>query len=179
MKVNLGCGYKLLQGYVNVDCIANKGVDKVIDLDIYPWDFEDNSIDEIYCDNILEHLDFAKSTSELHRILKKWGKAIIKVPYFSNPGAFFADHQHFFNFDSYNKYCQNMNPWMDISEPFFELESRRITFLYEYKKGLIKICAFMFYLLPKMLYSLNPYIYIRFLSYLFPGSEIHFTLKKL
>jgi predicted SAM-dependent methyltransferase len=71
MKVNLGCGYKLLQGYVNVDCIANKGVDKVIDLDIYPWDFEDNSIDEIYCDNILEHLDFAKSTSELHRILKK------------------------------------------------------------------------------------------------------------
>jgi hypothetical protein len=53
-----------------------------------------------------------------------------------------------------------MNPWMDISEPFFELESRRITFLYEYKKGLIKICAFMFYLLPKMLYSLNPYIYI-------------------
>ncbi|MDR0677931.1 MAG: methyltransferase domain-containing protein [Holosporaceae bacterium] len=133
MKVNLGCGYRPLKGYVNVDCVANEGVDKVIDLDKYPWDFTDNSVDEVYCDNILEHLDFAKSTKELHRILKKGGKAVIKVPYFSNPGAFFADHQHFYNFDSYNKYCKNIHSGMDISEPFFELESRRITFLDEYK----------------------------------------------
>jgi predicted SAM-dependent methyltransferase len=29
-----------------------------MDLDKYPWDFDDNCADEIYCDNILEHLDF-------------------------------------------------------------------------------------------------------------------------
>jgi predicted SAM-dependent methyltransferase len=42
-----------------------------MNLDNYPWDFDDNCAEEIYCDNILEHLDFAKSTTELHRILKK------------------------------------------------------------------------------------------------------------
>jgi predicted SAM-dependent methyltransferase len=56
---------------VNVDCVAHEGVNKVMDLDMYPRDLEDNSVDEIYCDNILEHLDFAKSTNELHRILKR------------------------------------------------------------------------------------------------------------
>jgi len=55
-----------------------------MDLDKYPWDFENNCAEEIYCDNILEHLDFSKSTKEIHRILKKWWIAIIKVPYFSN-----------------------------------------------------------------------------------------------
>jgi hypothetical protein len=124
-------------------------------------------------------LDFAKSTNELHRILKRWGKAVIKVPYFSNPGAFFADHQHFYNFDSYNKYCKNMNSGMDISEPFFDLESRRITFLYEYKTWIAKIALMIFYSLPKLAYFINPYIYTRFLSYIFPASEIHWVLKKI
>lgn len=176
MKINLGCGRKLLNWYLNVDCIKWEWVDKVIDLDNYPWNFEDNSIDEIYADNIIEHLDYAKSTKELQRILKIWWIVIIKVPYFSNPWAFFADHKTFFNFDSYNKYCENMNPWMDLSEPYFELLERRITFLDEYKSWIIyKI----FYFIPKLFYKLNPRLYIWLLSYVFPASELHFKLKKI
>lgn len=138
MKVNLWCGYKTFPWYVNVDCIAWVWVDKIMDLDQYPWQFDNNSVDELYCDNILEHLDFAQSTKEIHRILKKWWIVIIKVPYFSNPWAFFADHTHFYNFDSYNKYCKNMNPGMDLLEPYFDLVSRKITFLYEYKQWVLK-----------------------------------------
>lgn len=179
MKVNLWCWYKIFEWYINVDCVPGKWVDKIIDLDVYPWDFNDNSIDKMYCDNILEHLDFAKSTKEIHRILKKWWVVIIKVPYFSNPWSFFADHKCFFNFDSYNKYCKNMNPSMDIWEPYFDLVERKITFLYEYKKWFLKILLFLFYLLPKLLYIINPLLYIRFLSYIFPASEIHWKLKKL
>lgn len=179
MKINLWCGYKVFDWYYNVDCINGKWVDKVIDLDNYPRDFESNCADEIYCDNILEHLDFAKSTMEIHRILKKWWKVIIKVPYFSNPWAFFADHQHFYNFDSYNKYCKNMNPWLDLSEPYFDLVERKITFLYQYKKWIIKILLFIWYLLPIIVYKINPKLYIWFFSYLFPASELHFLLKKI
>lgn len=51
--------------YINVDCIKWKWVDKIMDLDEYPRDyprdFDDNCADEIYCDNILEHLDFWES----------------------------------------------------------------------------------------------------------------------
>lgn len=179
MKINLWCGYKTLKWYVNIDCINWKWVDKIMDLDDFPRDIISDTVDEIYCDNILEHLDFAKTTKELHRILKKWWMAIIKVPYFSNPWAFFADHKCFFNFDSYNKYCKNMNPGMDISEPYFDLIDRKITFLYEYKKWLIRILLFVFYLIPKIFYTIHPKFYIWLLSYIFPWSEIHRKLKKI
>ncbi|MFZ2150425.1 MAG: methyltransferase domain-containing protein [Candidatus Absconditicoccaceae bacterium] len=180
MKINLGCGYKTFKGYVNIDYIPGKGVDKIMDLDNYPWDIESNVVDEIYCDNIVEHLDFAKTTKEIHRILKKGGIAIIKVPYFSNPGAFFADHKCFFNFYSYDKYCTNMSyDNMDIAEPFFELITRKITFFYEYQKGINKFLLMIFYMLPKIFYTINPKLYIRLFSYIFPASEIHWKLKKI
>jgi len=176
MKVNLWCGRKLFKDYVNVDCVQWEWVDKVVDLDNYPWDFEDNSIDEIYADNIIEHLDYAKSTKEIYRILKVWWTILIKVPYFSNPWAFFADHKCFFNFDSYNKYCSNMNPWADLSEPYFELVERKIIFIDDIYKWLIyKII----YFIPKLIYKFFPRAYIWFLSYTFPASELHFKLKKI
>lgn len=168
-----------MKWYVNIDCVPGTWVDKIVDLDNYPRDIQSNTVDEVYCDNILEHLDFAKTTKELHRILKKWWIAIIKVPYFSNPWAFFADHKCFFNFDSYNKYCNNMNPGLDISEPYFKLLDRRITFLYEYKKWITKILLYIFYIFPKLLYTIHPRLYIRLLSYIFPASEIHWKLKKI
>lgn len=65
---------------------------------------------------------------------------------------------------------------MDLQEPLFELVSRRITFLDEYKSGIIyKI----FYFFPKLIYKINPRLYIWLLSYAFPGSELHFVLKKI
>ncbi len=179
MKINLWCWRKIFEWYVNVDCIKWEWVDKVVDLDIYPWNFENNSVDEIYADNIIEHLDYAKSTNEIQRILKIWWVAIIKVPYFSNPWAFFADHTTFFNFDSYNKYCINMNPWMDLWEFYFELVERKITFIDEYKKWFSKLFFNIFYILPKIAYKINPKIYIWFFSYIFPASEIHFKIKKI
>ena len=179
MKVNLGCGYKIISWYVNVDCVDGKGVDKMLDLDVYPWSFESDSLDEIFCDNILEHLDFDKSIREIRRILKVWGVAIIKVPYFSNPGAFFADHKCFFNYDSYNKFCWNIWSTTDIQEPFFDLVSRRITFLDEYKRWIIGVLLKIYYLLPRLVYLMSPRAYIRLLSYVFPASEIHWILKKI
>ncbi len=168
-----------MKDYINIDCVAWVWVNKIVDLDKYPRDFKDSCADEMYCDNILEHLDFAKSTKEVHRILKKWWMAIVKVPYFSNPWAFFADHKCFFNFDTYNKYCKNMNPGMDISEPYFELIERKITFLYQYKKWPLRQILFIFYIIPKLLYIINPKLYIWLLSYIFPWSEIHWKLKKI
>lgn len=176
MKINLGCGKKILEGYVNVDCVSWNMVDKVFDLDNYPWPFKNDSADEFYCDNVLEHLDYHKAIKEIHRILKIWGQVTIKVPYFSNPGAFFADHKCFFNYDSYNKFCVNIDSWMDLQEPLFELISRRITFLDEYKSGFIYKLIYFF---PKLVYKLSPRVYIWFFSYTFPASELHFILRKI
>ncbi len=178
MKINLGCWRSIMNWYVNVDCIPGPWVDQVFDLDVYPRPFATDQIDEYYCDNILEHLDYDKTIREIYRTLKRWWFVVIKVPYFSNPWAFFADHKCFFNYDSYNKFCNNIWSTTDMQEPLFEMVYRKITFLYEYKKWLIKYLLCIFYALPKLFYTISPRLYIWLLSYLFPASEIHWKLKK-
>ena len=48
MKLNIGCGKKILNGYINLDVVKLPGVDIVHDLNKYPWPFKDNYFDEIY-----------------------------------------------------------------------------------------------------------------------------------
>lgn len=58
MKVNLGCGRSLMDGWVNVDVVDGPGVDLVRDLDgmphRFPW--KDGEVDEWRCEHTLEHL---------------------------------------------------------------------------------------------------------------------------
>ncbi len=57
MKLNMGCGKDILRGYINVDLRPLPGIDVAHDLNRFPYPFKDNTFDEIYCNNILEHLD--------------------------------------------------------------------------------------------------------------------------
>ncbi len=95
MKINLGCGEKIIDGYVNVDAVGNPTV--VCDLSAFPWPFEDNSADEIFSEHFLEHVvDFEKTILEMHRILKPNGKLYFKVPHFRS--SFNPWHLHKWNF---------------------------------------------------------------------------------
>jgi len=94
MKLNLGCGKDIRKGYVNCDYIKNNGVDKVIDLNKFPYPFKDNSVDEIIMQDIFEHLDKPiKCLEELYRISKKNTLIKIRVPHFSSNSAW-ADLTH-------------------------------------------------------------------------------------
>ncbi|MEM4336801.1 MAG: methyltransferase domain-containing protein [Candidatus Woesearchaeota archaeon] len=176
-KLNIGCGTKTFKDYINVDFVKGKDVDICFNLNKLPWPFKSDSIEEIYADNILEHLDdFDKSLRECHRILKKGGILLIKVPYFSNPGAFTPDHKSFFNLDSLDIYCSNTPHTTNLKRPLFEMVYKKITFLDEYKKSFF---LKLWFFLPKMLYRISPVAYIWLFSYLFPASEIHYKLKKI
>jgi len=82
VKLNLGCGTDVKQGYVNVDFRDLPGVMKV-DLSKFPWPFDDESADEVMMLDFLEHFpyrDTEKIIFEAYRILKKDGKIILQVP---------------------------------------------------------------------------------------------------
>lgn len=83
MKLNLGCGHDIREGYVNVDFRETHPSVKVVDLSVMPWPFEDESADEILMLDFLEHFPYSQTNRillECYRVLKQDGDLIIQVP---------------------------------------------------------------------------------------------------
>ncbi|MFA7062270.1 MAG: tetratricopeptide repeat protein [Pedobacter sp.] len=83
LKLDIACGKNKKPGFTGVDIW--EGADIVVDLEKFPWPFEDNSVDEIFCSHYIEHTpDLISFANELHRILKIGAKAEIIAPYYSS-----------------------------------------------------------------------------------------------
>lgn len=89
LKINLGAGHDIRPGWVNVDHLPLKGIDKVHNLIKLPWPFEDESADEIRAMDVLEHLPnhtpdykpmYVAFIEECHRILVPGGELFIQTP---------------------------------------------------------------------------------------------------
>lgn len=90
MKLNLGSGRRVLEGYVNVDIVQLEGVDQVVDLFQFPWPWEDGSVDEIYSRHFFEHVPGKlrmKFMDECYRVLAPEGKMTFIVPYYASVWA--------------------------------------------------------------------------------------------
>ncbi|MDD4900601.1 MAG: hypothetical protein PHS62_00605 [Patescibacteria group bacterium] len=102
-KLNLGCGNVRISGFLGVDRLKTPAVDLVHDLNIIPYPFADNSVEEIIADNALEHLnDIIAVAEELYRICQNGAIIKISLPYYKSSGAFTdPTHKHFFTENSF------------------------------------------------------------------------------
>ena len=67
--LDLGCGNKKREGTIGVDFNTRLDGDVNHDLNQFPYPFESETVDKIYIDNCLEHLDEPlKVMEEIHRI---------------------------------------------------------------------------------------------------------------
>lgn len=104
LKLHLGCGRRIMPGWVNVDAFEQPGFDLRWDLrDRFPC--EDGVAALIYSEHTLEHLDrrFAdQALAEMFRLLEPGGTLRIGVPdaglymrnYASDQREFFAEFRH-------------------------------------------------------------------------------------
>lgn len=82
-KLDLGCGNSKRNGFIGLDSLPLPAVDVVHDMNVFPYPFADNEIDEIWMDQVLEHLkEPMKVMEEIHRICRNGAKVTIGVPYF-------------------------------------------------------------------------------------------------
>lgn len=96
MKLNLGCGKRLLEGYLNVDRTGE--VDLIWDLEQLPWPWPDNSVAEVRLIHVLEHLggtpaSFCNIIQELYRVCQRQAAVLIIVPHHRHD-SFYADPTH-------------------------------------------------------------------------------------
>lgn len=84
LKLNLGCGQRHLDGYLNIDFISNDKVKPNFVQDCTDLkNFQDESVDEILLIHVFEHFDpndAEKILKEYYRVLKKGCKLILEIP---------------------------------------------------------------------------------------------------
>jgi hypothetical protein len=83
MRLNLGCGLDIKEGYTNVDIRSTHPSVTITDLSNFPWPFEDNSTKEILMLDFLEHFPYKNTQRilmECYRILEDDGSVVIQVP---------------------------------------------------------------------------------------------------
>ncbi len=81
IKLNLGCGSTIREGYLNIDKYVS--APNIIQMDIFNLLFNSNSVDEIFTEHMLEHLnkyEVPRALKEWARVLKANGKLVMNLP---------------------------------------------------------------------------------------------------
>ncbi|MEM9246361.1 MAG: hypothetical protein AAGA67_11565 [Cyanobacteria bacterium P01_F01_bin.153] len=84
LYLNLGCGSRLMDGYVNVDKYGSP--DLKLDLETFPWPWDSNSVAKIEMIHVLEHLGqhvdiYRQIIQEIYRISQPQALVHIVVPH--------------------------------------------------------------------------------------------------
>ena len=123
VRLNLGCGDKILDGYINVDVAPNragKSPDVLCDLRELDACFTENSVDEILAVHVIEHFWRWEVEDILRgwvRVLKPGGLLIIECPnLLSACEALLADPQTAAQADARGR----MSMWVFYGDPAWE-----------------------------------------------------------
>ena len=164
IKLNLGCGDKILKGFVNVDIKKFPGVNIAADLN-KNLPFKDNYADYILCEHVIEHLekpiDFLL---ELWRISKPNAIIDIYAPHFSHFTSYAnLDHKRALSYFTFGEEWTN-------KEVYGKFKVKR-------NLNFNRINQRWMNLIFNPIINFSPLLYERFLCFLLPCSEIHFRLK--
>ena len=127
-KLNLCCGDNLLKNFLNVDVCEEADLKR--DLSVFPWPWDNESIDEVYMCHALEHFpDQQVVILEMHRILKKGGKITLIVPHSSSVMAIGCmGHYRTYSYDTLNDYLTR--PFYMFKKALFKTEFQELRWWY-------------------------------------------------
>ena len=87
IRLNLGCGNKRRDGFVGVDRFPCAAADVIADLS-KPLPFPDNSVAEVWADNVIEHVfDLGALMAEVHRVCRHDALVTLITPHFTSASS--------------------------------------------------------------------------------------------
>lgn len=175
VKLNLGCGKKKIDGWINCDLSPEIMPDRVVDLE-KKLPFEDNYADKVLLDNVFEHItNQVKLINEIWRVCKHGAIVEIIAPHCTSVGAW-EDLTH--------KHPLTLRSFDYVSVGKVDKNSFYQNLSYEYGTAKFKILhrEFTINKLPtllglKWLSKQHPFIYEQFISPIIPPSQIYFKLE--
>jgi cyclopropane fatty-acyl-phospholipid synthase-like methyltransferase len=97
VRLDLGSGQRPTEGFTGVDLVPAPGI-VVADLFRTPWPFDSNSVDEVVCNHVVEHIPHDVGIphvdgwwvffAELYRMMVDGGLATFTHPHATSVGAF-------------------------------------------------------------------------------------------
>jgi len=125
--LDIGCGKHKRPGAIGIDKVDLPGVDIIADVEEGLTFLPDGFADEIYTCSFLEHVqNFENLMCEMVRVLKRDGKAIVRVPHFSNP-YYYSDptHKRFFGLYSFYYFVDSKYQMMrKVPDYYFPVKIR-------------------------------------------------------
>jgi SAM-dependent methyltransferase len=92
--LDLGCGGRKLRGSVGIDIVRTDAVDVLFDLDGPSWPLRDQSIDAVWMNQAIEHVqDVVVFLATLHACLRPGADVVLLAPHFSSVNAW-SDPTH-------------------------------------------------------------------------------------
>lgn len=126
-KLNLGCGNKEKEGFMGVDCFQCDAVDITADL-TRELPFEESSIDEIWMDNVIEHIpDITLLMKEINRICRNGAIVTILTPHFASDSSW-RDPTHIHHLSCFSMDHFQKDSVAHYTGGGFEVIERRLSF---------------------------------------------------
>lgn len=92
--LDIGCGRAKWAGAIGLDHSTETDADVVHDLNVFPYPFDDDSFDQIRCQDVIEHVDHPlRLFEEIHRIGRPGARVHLRTPHFSSVLAY-SDPTH-------------------------------------------------------------------------------------
>lgn len=130
MKLNIGCGTKPIQGYVNIDIEKRFKKDNItfIKWDLNkPLPFNDDMVEEVYANHVLEHIDSLYGLmKELHRVCKNDSPIVINIPHFTSVGNPYEFHVRQCRYNFLAEFCIDSAKCQ--KDVMFVCDERRLSF---------------------------------------------------
>ena len=111
-KLNIGSGYKRIQGFLNLDSDKHCNPDYLVDLENAKFEFEDNSVDYIVAHHILEHVGegFIPLLKEMYRVCDNNAIIDIRVPHMNHDVAKIdPTHKRFLTVETFRLFSKKYN----------------------------------------------------------------------